>query len=164
MPILARKNQKARVKEKPGVGLNLVPLLQIPEKKFASSGKRAVATVGRTVPSSIRTKLYLRKKRGERKKKKKKEKPRKRSKSGSRSGSDSSTGSESQRKKGGRSSSSNAPAAVCLLFPQVPVDSLVKVAEVEPAIVYHYTHNAAMMDIINMGVFAGWTEICKQDG
>ena len=40
-------------------------------------------------------------------------------------------------------------------FPQVPVDYLVKVIEVEPAIVYHYTHNAVLMDIINMGILPG---------
>ena len=40
-------------------------------------------------------------------------------------------------------------------FPQVPVNSIIKVMDVEPSIVYHYTHNAVMMDIINMGILPG---------
>ena len=41
-------------------------------------------------------------------------------------------------------------------FPRVPRGALGKVTDMAPTIVYHYTHRAAFLDIVNMGLIPGW--------
>ena len=40
-------------------------------------------------------------------------------------------------------------------FPRVPCGALGKVTDVAPTILYHYTHRAAFLDVVNMGLIPG---------
>ena len=65
------KIRKARGKESQGVDHNQDPLLQVPEKRLANSGRQAIVIVERIAPFSILRRQCLQKKTNERRRRRK---------------------------------------------------------------------------------------------